>query len=136
MPCPRADRQLLADPGIRFRLVENFRGAAANDDNLEASSASGRWQQVLVGWFDDALAFCGDWGFDVAGIEAPVLLWHGERDVFSPADHSRWLARRIPRASLVIEPGSAHFGALVVLPFVLEWIRQISTSAVPAVRAV
>jgi hypothetical protein len=41
------------------------------------------------------LTFYRPWGFDVAGIRAPVSLWHGTQD-FLPAAHARWLADRIP----------------------------------------
>lgn len=62
------------------------------------------------------------WGFDPADITCPVMLWHGEKDVFSPVGHSRWLGDRIPGATTVLEPGAAHFDALSVLPRVLSWL--------------
>jgi pimeloyl-ACP methyl ester carboxylesterase len=103
---PESDRQVIADASIRAMLVSNYREALV-------SSAHG--------WLDDALAFCRDWGFRPEDIEVPVLLWHGENDVFSPVGHSRWLAERIPTARMVVEPGAAHFGAIRVLPEVLRW---------------
>jgi pimeloyl-ACP methyl ester carboxylesterase len=103
---PESDRQVIADATIRSMLVSNFREALV-------SSAHG--------WLDDALAFCRDWGFRPEDIQVPVLLWHGEDDVFSPVGHSRWLAERIPTARMVVEPGAAHFGAIRVLPDVLRW---------------
>lgn len=33
------------------------------------------------GWFDDDLCFVRPWGFDVASIRVPVLVWHGEQDL-------------------------------------------------------
>lgn len=104
---PESDRRIVSDHAIRAMLAENF---------SEAVRAS------ADGWIDDALAFCKDWGFDVTTIKAPVLIWHGERDVFSPVAHSRWLARQIPRAEICIRPDSAHFGALEALPDVLSWL--------------
>ena len=74
------------------------------------------------GWIDDALAFCSPWGFDPASVTVPVLLWHGESDVFSPASHARWLAARIPGATVLVQAGAAHFGALDVLPDILRWL--------------
>jgi pimeloyl-ACP methyl ester carboxylesterase len=117
---PAVDREILADPGIRGLLADNFRQAVADERNLAVVPDGGR--PVLLGWLDDTLAFSRAWGFRPEDITVPVLLWHGEDDVFSPVDHSRWLARRIPRSTLVVEPGSAHFGALVVLPSVLQWL--------------
>jgi pimeloyl-ACP methyl ester carboxylesterase len=130
---PEVDRQILADPGIGLSLTENFLQAVADARNLaivpdEAGAVPGGERSVLVGWLDDMLAFSREWGFDPREIAVPVLLWHGEHDVFSPVDHTRWLARRIPDSTLVIEPGSAHFGALVVMASVLQWLRRYTRS--------
>jgi pimeloyl-ACP methyl ester carboxylesterase len=104
---PEADRRIVADVGIRALLAQNFAEA------LRDSAA---------GWIDDALAFCAPWGFNLADIKVPVLLWHGQNDVFSPAAHARWLADQIPGAIMSIRPDTAHFGALEVVPDVLSWL--------------
>lgn len=104
---PESDRRVVADTGIRHLLAKNFAEA------LRESAA---------GWIDDNLAFCTPWGFDLSDIHVPVLLWHGENDVFSPAAHARWLAGRIPGAELWIGSDAAHFGALEVVPDVLSWL--------------
>jgi pimeloyl-ACP methyl ester carboxylesterase len=101
------DRRIVSDAGIRSMLVRNYREA------LRTSAD---------GWIDDALAFCNPWGFDPADIKVPVLLWHGEEDVFSPVSHSCWLADRIPGATAVVQPDAAHFTALSVLPEILTWL--------------
>ncbi|UUU34146.1 alpha/beta hydrolase [Streptomyces sp. CA-210063] len=101
------DRKIVSDNGIRSMLMRNY---------LEALRAS------PYGWIDDALALTGPWGFDPAHIPVPVMLWHGGKDVFSPSAHSSWLAERIPKATTVFEPRAAHFGALRVLPDVLNWL--------------
>ncbi|GIF98601.1 alpha/beta hydrolase [Catellatospora citrea] len=74
------------------------------------------------GWFDDVLAFRGDWGFGLDTISGPVKLWHGEDDTFSPAGHTRWLARQIPHAEVQVRTDTAHFGAVEVLPEILAWL--------------
>lgn len=48
------------------------------------------------------------WGFELARIEVPVLLWHGDQDDEVPLAHARWLAARIPGASLEIVEGAGH----------------------------
>ena len=101
------DRQIVSDNTIRSMLLRNYREA------LRTSP---------YGWIDDALALTGHWGFDPAEIQVPVLLWHGVKDVFSPASHSSWMAARIPRATAVLEPTAAHFAALRALPKVLAWL--------------
>ena len=103
------DRMIVSDAGLRAMLLRNYR------EGLRTSA----W-----GWIDDAMAFSGPWGFDPADIRCPVLLWHGELDVFSPVGHSRWLARRIPGATTSIDPAAAHFAALRALPDVLAWLLR------------
>jgi pimeloyl-ACP methyl ester carboxylesterase len=116
---PEADRRVVADTRIRALLAENFAEA------LRHSAA---------GWIDDALAFCSPWGFNLSDIRVPVLLWHGEDDVFSPVAHARWMAGQIPHAELRVRPDTAHFGALEVVPDVLSWLIRPTariTSAEP-----
>lgn len=103
---PPTDRMLVTDSGIRQRLISTYRQAFRNNAD---------------GWIDDVLAFTTDWGFKVEDIAVPTRLWHGADDQFSPVDHSRWLADRIPGAELYLEPGAAHFGAFRVLAEALRW---------------
>lgn len=129
---PDDDRKVIADPALCESIVETYRGAIASDKNLAspyASSADNGDAKMLVGWLDDALAFGQDWGFRLEDITTPVLLWHGEEDVFSPVNHSRWLAQRIKDPSLVVEPGSAHFRALEILPYALQWLVRPARAA-------
>ncbi|MEV0093103.1 alpha/beta hydrolase [Streptomyces sp. NPDC050738] len=102
-----SDRRIVSDAGVRSMLLRNYQEA------LRTSA---------YGWIDDALALSSPWGFDPADIPGPVMLWHGVQDVFSPVGHSRWLARRIPGATAVLEPAAAHFDALHALPGVLTWL--------------
>ena len=107
---PASDRRVVADQGVRTMLQANFREAARSRD--------------AGGWIDDVVAFNQHWGFDPADIPGPVLIWHGEDDVFCPAEHSRWLAGRIPHSQLHIAPRAAHFGVLRVLPAILQWAAR------------
>ena len=104
---PDPDRRIVADRGIQSKLIETYTEAMRTSD---------------YGWIDDALAFCSPWGFDPAAVTVPVLLWHGAGDVLSPVSHARWLAARIPSATVVVQAGAAHFGALDVLPDILRWL--------------
>ncbi|WP_214416110.1 alpha/beta fold hydrolase [Sphaerisporangium fuscum] len=104
---PEDDRRMVANPGVRAMLLENYAEALRHSED---------------GWIDDAIAFCSPWGFELERITVPTLLWHGEKDRFSPIGHSRWLATRIPTATMKVEPDAAHFGALAVLPDVLPWL--------------
>lgn len=111
---PDSDRRVVADSGIRSMLVKTYAEA------LRTSA---------YGWIDDALAFCSPWGFDPAAVTVPVLVWHGASDIFSPASHARWLAHRIPGATVVVQANAAHFGALDVLPDVLRWLSAARPAA-------
>ena len=101
------DRRVVADAGIRLGLMRAYAEAV---------------RESPYGWIDDVSAFRAEWGFDPAAVSVPVLLWHGERDVFSPASHSRWLGARIPDAMVVVQSDAAHFDALSVLPDILQWL--------------
>lgn len=104
---PDSDRQVVSDASIRTMLASNFAEALRTSDG---------------GWIDDSLAFTSPWGFDPAVIRSPLLLWHGDKDVFSPIGHTLWLADRVENATLVVQCGAAHFGAVAVLPDVLRWL--------------
>ncbi|MBO1335092.1 alpha/beta fold hydrolase [Streptomyces sp. VRA16 Mangrove soil] len=128
MLIPRS-AEIRSDPA---RLIELLR-AELTDDDLRVVSDLGMRSMLLrtygeavrrspYGWIDDALALARPWGFEPAAIRVPVLLWHGRRDVFSPASHMEWLAGRIPGALAVLEPAAAHFAALRALPEVLRWL--------------
>jgi len=101
------DRRVVADAGIRRELLRAYAEAL---------------RESPYGWIDDVSAFRTEWGFDPAMVSVPVLLWHGERDIFSPVSHSRWLGSRIPDAMVVVKSDAAHFDALSVLPDVLQWL--------------
>jgi pimeloyl-ACP methyl ester carboxylesterase len=103
------DRTVVGDAGFRRQLLSTYRQA---------------FQSGADGWIDDALAFTNNWGFKVESIPVPVRLWHGADDQFSPVEHSRWLADRIPGAELYLEPGAGHFGAFKALTEALQWAAE------------
>jgi pimeloyl-ACP methyl ester carboxylesterase len=98
------DARVVTDVAILEQLHDTYREAV---------------RAGAYGWIDDVLAFRRPWGFDLRKIASPVLLWHGDEDVFSPPAHTHWLADRIPQAKLHIQRGAAHFDAVPVLPKIL-----------------
>ena len=102
-----ADLSIVDDETIREQLLRTYRKALGEGPH---------------GWIDDVLALRGDWGFRLEEITVSVRLWHGADDRFAPVSHTRWLAERIPTATMEVQPGVAHFGALQVLPQLLAWL--------------
>jgi len=109
-----ADRRIVSDVGIRRQLLDTYREALKFGP---------------YGWIDDVLAFRCPWGFDLGRITIPVLLWHGDEDVFSPPKHSVWMAGQIPGATIELQRGAAHFGAMEILPQVLARLKNDSLHA-------
>ncbi len=104
---PDPDRRVVADRGIQLDADRELRRGAA-DVRLRLDR---RRAGVLLAV-----------GLRSGHVTVPVLLWHGASDVFSPVSHARWLADKIPSATVVVQAGAAHFGALDVLPDILRWL--------------
>jgi pimeloyl-ACP methyl ester carboxylesterase len=49
------------------------------------------------------------WRIPLKQIHVPVLLWHGERDPFSPAVVGRYLAQTIPGCQATFYPNEKHY---------------------------
>jgi pimeloyl-ACP methyl ester carboxylesterase len=81
-------RSVLSAPDVEV-LTHGFAQFAL--DNIRAGI-----EPSAEGWFDDDLVFTRPWGFDVASIEVPVLVWQGEQDLMVPFAHGRWLAAHVP----------------------------------------
>jgi pimeloyl-ACP methyl ester carboxylesterase len=60
------------------------------------------------GWVDDDLAFVRPWGFALAEVAVPTVVWQGSADLMVPIAHGRWLAERIPGVVAHLEAGEGH----------------------------
>jgi pimeloyl-ACP methyl ester carboxylesterase len=60
------------------------------------------------GWLDDDLAFAKPWGFSLAEISVPTMIWQGSADLMVPFAHGQWLASRLPAAAAHLEEGEGH----------------------------
>jgi pimeloyl-ACP methyl ester carboxylesterase len=98
-------------------LITSFGGLIGEADKkaltpevAEQDAASFR-RSLLVsyyGWLDDDLAFVQPFGFELAKINKPILVWQGDDDFMVPKSHSEWLAKHIPTAKLNFVPGHGH----------------------------
>lgn len=88
-----SDPEVVADPTLRRALVSVVREGLRQD-------------AMGICW--DNVAWCGDWGFDVAAISSPAHLWYGEQDQMVPLLNGRWLAEHLPDADLTVVPGEGH----------------------------
>jgi pimeloyl-ACP methyl ester carboxylesterase len=60
------------------------------------------------GWLDDDLAFAKPWGFSLAEISVPTMIWQGSADLMVPFAHGQWLASRLPAATAHLEESEGH----------------------------
>jgi pimeloyl-ACP methyl ester carboxylesterase len=60
------------------------------------------------GWWEDAVAFAGPWGFELDQISVPVLVVHGREDMFVPFGHGEWLAAHVPGAEAWLLDNDGH----------------------------
>ncbi len=91
---PLADRQVLAQAGTARLLSDGFR------EGVRQGAAGHARELILLG---------RPWGFDLASIDVPVVIWHGSVDGVVPLAFARHLAERIPGAELRVVPGEGHF---------------------------
>lgn len=66
-----------------------------------------------LGWFDDDLAFVGEWGFDLARIRVPMSLWQGEMDRMVPFAHGVWLSNELSDVRAHLLPDHGHLSITV-----------------------
>ncbi|MCB1098321.1 MAG: alpha/beta hydrolase [Verrucomicrobiae bacterium] len=94
MTVPKLDR-LALDDRLAFEAVAlSFQDASSNG-----------MRPLIV----DGDIYFSAWGFDLAEIQVPVRIWHGERDRNIPVRMVREVAQRIPRAVAKWYPDDGHY---------------------------
>jgi pimeloyl-ACP methyl ester carboxylesterase len=123
MPLPDGVRALQRDvqlamrvsrlaPRIAARRLERWGSLPpppTGDAACDEAYARGRVESFRNGglWLARELAYLGrPWGFELADVRAPVVLWWGEDDRVCPPSIGRDYARRLPDAELRIVPGT------------------------------
>ena len=111
-----------------FELSESDREALARPETMQVIRESTAEQAVngVWGWVDDDLAHVGDWGFAVADVSVPTLVWYGETDVLVPPRHGRWLAENVPGCIVKVDDEAGHLAAdpAVEISHNMRWLRD------------
>src|SRR5437879_1970750 len=106
-------------PPVDAAVLTGDRAAHAKR-SLERAAEHG-----IAGWRDDDLAFIHPWGFELAEIGVPTLLWQGEQDKMVPVGHARWLAERITGVEAHISEEDGHLSIAVVrLGELSDWVSS------------
>jgi pimeloyl-ACP methyl ester carboxylesterase len=88
-----------------------------------ATSSRAAVREGIAGWRDDDLAFTRPWGFELAEIRVPTLLWQGAQDLMVPVAHAHWLADRIPGVEAHISEEDGHLSIAVGrLGEIYDWL--------------
>jgi pimeloyl-ACP methyl ester carboxylesterase len=62
----------------------------------------------VEGWLEDDMAFTRSWGFELAEISVPTMIWQGSADLMVPFAHGQWLASQLPGAAAHLEEEEGH----------------------------
>lgn len=95
---PTADRKALADARVGEGLVATWREA---------------FRSGHVGAVQDAAIYAVPWGFSLADVSVPVVLWHGTDDVNVPVSVGEFVGSAIPGCRVELVPGEAHISIWV-----------------------
>jgi pimeloyl-ACP methyl ester carboxylesterase len=85
-------------------------------DEFGEDMVAGTRQALLSGvegWLEDDLAFVAPWGFDLAEVGVPTMVWQGSEDLMVPIAHGRWLGDRLPGATVHLEDGGGHLSVAI-----------------------
>jgi pimeloyl-ACP methyl ester carboxylesterase len=95
---PEPDRRILQRTEVRAHFGAVF---------AEALRQGGR------GVARDMALIARPWGFHLASVQRPVLLWQGEQDGNVPAAHGRYLKDALPNCRATFYPDEAHLSLFV-----------------------
>jgi len=131
----RIKERVAVDPSTAlegFDLSESDRAQMARPETMQITRESTfeRSRNGVGGWVDDDLAFLQPWGFDIATISVPVLVWYGAADVLVPRAHGEWLASNVPGCLVRVDDAAGHLGMDRVAE-ITQNVRWLSSGAAP-----
>ncbi|MDZ7751282.1 MAG: alpha/beta fold hydrolase [Gammaproteobacteria bacterium] len=95
---PAADRRVLARDDVQRALLAGVADALGSGGGAAAAELA---------------RYARPWGFDLAAVGQPVLLWHGTADHVVPVQHARRLAADLPDVSTHLLVDEGHFSVPV-----------------------
>lgn len=90
---PEPDREVAGMPEIRSLLRQ---------------STGEAMRQSALGFFGDVKAINQPWGFALADVSAPVILWHGAADTYLAPANAETLGQALQHAEVRIVEGTGH----------------------------
>lgn len=72
-----------------------------------------------------------DWGFELADVRAPVLLWQGEDDKHHPIKMGRYLAETLPDCTPIFVPGAGAFGFIDRMDEIVTGMLDVKRGSEP-----
>ena len=131
----RIKERVAVDPSTAlegFDLSESDRVQMARPETMQITRESTfeRSRDGVGGWVDDDLAFLQPWGFDIATISVPVLVWYGAADVLVPRAHGEWLASNVPGCLVRVDDAAGHLGMDRVAE-ITQNVRWLSSGVAP-----
>jgi pimeloyl-ACP methyl ester carboxylesterase len=118
---------ILASIGTLFSPVDVAAFSGAMADYM----VEGMHHGVLRGtdgWRDDDLAFVQPWGFDLAVIEVPVVMWQGREDKMVPFAHGEWLAAHLPGARVRLSDDQGHVSLMTQCEMLLDGLLEVASA--------
>jgi pimeloyl-ACP methyl ester carboxylesterase len=67
------------------------------------------YRQGVDGVMEESKLLTKDWGFKVEALTTPVIVWHGEKDTFSPIIEVKNMANKIPHVQTHYLKEAGHF---------------------------